>query len=122
MNLTKQCALLSVILLAGCASSEVKKEQPKILSMNDAQLKSLLVGKTMYGNDWSSSVNSDGSVDNNWDSVARKGTYVIKKNNMYCRTWDISGEKACWTMRRRTNDYYGTLVSGSSESFKFLVR
>ncbi len=125
MKKIKQGLILFIILLSGCASTEVKQEAPKVPSMNDAQLKTLLIGKSMFGkyngNTWTSTVKPDGTIDNNYDSKIRKGIYKIK-NNMYCRTWNKNGNTACWTMRKRSNDYFATLVSGSSSSFKFLVK
>jgi len=120
---------LFAILLSACASTEVKKTQPKTPSMNDAQLNTLLVGKTIVSNDngtvWTTTFNPDGSLDGTYGSDSDKGTYILK-NNMYCSVWKKwrkgSGVERCWSIRNRVNDYYATIKSSTGDSFKFTVR
>ncbi len=126
MNMIKLGFILPIVLLSACASTEVKQDQKKVQSLNDAQLKTLLVGKTMTGvhkgNIWTTTVKPDGTTTGYLGTKFQKGTYTIK-NNLYCREWitRVSGI-SCWSMRKRTNDYYGKIVSGPSNSFKFNVK
>jgi len=118
--------VLSIILISGCASTEVKQEvSSKSPNLNDAQLKALLVGKTIGNKDFIQTMNEDGTVVGKSYSRGNsdEGTYTIK-DGKYCSKWKIwrDGSKACWTMKKRSNDYYAKLVSGSSRSFKFTVK
>ncbi len=127
MNKINQGTILSLILLAGCASTEVKKDQNKITSLNDAQLKTLLVGKTMLYrsgiHDVTIAINPDGTTIGSVASEADKGTYTIK-NGLYCSKWIWwgKGKKRCWSINKRANDYYTKSVSGGGNSFKFTVK
>lgn len=116
--------LLSLLILAGCASTEVKNTPKlKALSMTDAQLKSLLVGKTMVGGDWNVKLNSDGTAIGKSANSNDTGTYTIENGN-YCSKWKSwgSGNKRCWSISKRSTGYYGKTVSGGGDSFKFTVK
>jgi len=95
-------------------------------NLNDAQLKALLVGKTIVssykGDIWTTPVGTDGTFANiSGGKVKNRGAYTIK-DNMYCRTRGDNGDTSCWTVQKRANDYYATLVSGSSLSYEFTVK
>ena len=128
MKNLKQGLFLSITLLAGCASTEVKQAAPKIPSMNDAQLKTLLVGKTMIGrskgNDWTTKVNADGTVVGTYGPDSPDtGKYKIE-NGKYCSQWKTwaNGNKRCWSISKRAEGYYGKPVSGGGDPFKFTVK
>ena len=125
MKNSKLSFLLPIILLSACASTEVKQELNKTPSMNDAQLKNLLVGKTMSGYDsgepWTVKVNNDGTVEGAWSSKVHKGTYTIK-DGQYCRIWNHRGKKACASMTKRANGYYAKVINNPSKSYNFTVK
>ncbi len=128
MKKTKLAFLLPIILLTACSSTEVKQQQNKTSSLNDAQLKALLVDKTMMGRkdgtNWTTIAKSDGTLAGTYGSDNDDvGIYTIK-NNRYCSKWSTwrDGDKSCWIMYKRANDYYGKLVSGSSNSFSFNIK
>lgn len=128
MKLIKQGAILSILLLAGCASTEVKQTASKTPSMSDADIKTLMVGKTIVGNKdgtgWTTVVNADGTVQGTYGANdTDKGKYTIK-DGLYCSKWRnwASGNKRCWAISKRANGYYGKSVSGGGDSFKFTMK
>ncbi len=131
MKKTQLGLILSIVLLSSCASTEVKKDPIKTTNspnLTDAQIKMLIVGKTMLGdsiggNSWTAKINSNGTISGTTGTSDDNGTFTIKDNKL-CNKWNNwrSGAVSCWTMRKRTNDYFAKLVSGSSSSFKFTVK
>jgi len=125
MNLLKQGLFLSIILLVGCASTEVKKDQPKASNLTDAQIEMLIVGKTMFDVDkrWTQKMSADGTMIETSGSGTENGSYTIK-DGKYCSKWKYKrdGSTACWTIQKRAKYYSAKLVSGPSRSFKFNVR
>jgi len=117
----KQGLIFSLILLTGCASTEVKKEQSKAktASLNNAQITTLLVGKTMIGSEgWTDKFNADGTVDSIYKGKASKGKYLIK-NGMLCTMFK---NNRCRTITKTANGYLAKLVSGGGRSFNFTVK
>ena len=135
MNKIHSGLLISVILLTGCASTEIKTQaqpqpqpQAKTSSLNNAELKALLVGKTLVGKikgkGITSVINADGTVKGTYGATdADTGNYFIE-NNLYCSKWSrwAKGNKRCWSMSKQTNGYFAKAVSGGGSSFNFTVR
>jgi len=117
--------LSMTITLVGCGSTEVKKATPKSAPtyLNDSQLKSLLVGKTMVGDDWTVALNTDGSAIGKSSNSNDRGTYTLQ-DGLYCSKWKSwgSGNKRCWSLSKSAKGYYGKAVSGGAESFNFTVK
>ena len=132
-NTTKGLLVLSVILLSGCSGTGVKapmetapsaKPAP---SLNETQVKQLLVGHTQVGLDkgknWTNTYNPDGTLSGTYNTDSDTGTYTIKGNQI-CRQWSKwrKGTSACWTIQKRDKDYYANLQSGDSESYNFTMK
>lgn len=99
-------------------------------ALDDAQLKALLVGKTMSGRGiksnkiWATTIKTNGvQTGTSPKGEIDVGTYTFK-NNRYCRTWKTwrDGTQSCWTIHKKAKGYYGKLVSGNSNSFDFAVK
>jgi len=105
----------------------VGENQQKIASINEAQLKALLVGKTQVGLDkgktWTNTYNPDGVLTGTYSTESDSGMYTIKGNQI-CRKWSKwgKGTSACWTIQKRDNNYYANLQSGNSESYSFAMK
>jgi len=146
----KLSVLVSAFLLSACGGTTAVKQEPKpmqaeapakqasepmqkqaqakmVPSLNEAQLKSLLVGNTQVGlekgKNWINTYNPDGTLIGSYGSNSDNGTYTIKGNQM-CRKWNKwrKGTTACWTMQKRDKDYYANLQSGDSESYSFAMK
>ncbi len=119
MVIKKLTTMLSIVLLVGCASTEVKKSVPQQASFTNAQISSLLVGKSMIGYEgWSDTFNPDGTVDSIHNGGTSKGKYMIK-DGLLC-TMFINNR--CRSISKTANGYYAKSVSGGGRSFKFTVK
>ena len=106
--------------------AKIKQTQAKAPSLNEVQLKALLVGNTKVGmhkgKKWTDTFNPDGTLIGTYGSDGDTGTFTIK-GDLVCRQWSKwrKGVESCWSIQKRENDYYATLKSGNSGSHKFTM-
>lgn len=142
MKNMKLSFLFPVILLSACAGTEVKQEestaapaatvmkqaQAKVASgLSNAELKTQLVGKTMFGTingkGWTTALKSDGTAIMHYDGKFDTNAVYTLRSNMYCRTRENNGNNSCWTVSKAAKGYSLKAISGrSTRSFGFRVK
>lgn len=98
------------------APAKANQEQA---ALTDAEIKSLLTGKTMVGSEgWTDKINEDGTFDSIYKGKASKGKYSIA-NGLYCTG---TSSNRCRSITKTAGGYYAKSVSGGGDSFSFTVR
>lgn len=124
MKNIKRGLIVSLILLAGCASNEINKTP----NLTDSQIKMIVVGKTLLGRSLQGGrltviLNTDGTVSGSGYGEKDTGIYTIKDGKLCSTLSDLfNARESCWTIRMRSSDYFAKLVSGDAQSFKFTVK
>lgn len=86
------------------------------------ELRVLLVGNTLYGQDWDQVLREDGNTESKWGSDSDTGKYWITDDGKYCRQWTKwgDGKELCGTVNKSFNGYKYR-PDGEGETWNFKV-